>query len=362
MADQPRSNDSAQRAAAPRAAPSWLRTWSREFFELRRPTPLWQSVVFGLLSLASVYLLWSWVTYGEIGEERIITPAALPSPAETFAKFHDLWFEMALTRNLLASLQRVTFGFALAALIGVPLGILCGCFSWAGAFFAPISVFGRNIPIAALIPITFLLFGIGEGQKVMFIFIACVAFVLTDTARSITEVGQQYIDTAYTLGASRRQTILKVLVPLAMPSVFNSLRLLFGLAFGYIMLAELVTTSDRAGGLGNIIQQCQKRGLTGQIILVLMIIPVVALAIDRVIYWMQCELFPYRYGGVGMLNSAIEWGLHRWEDAKGLVFRPAELPSQPAGMTTAVSPAAPAQPVASATPSAATSAEPEKPK
>ncbi len=110
-----------------------------------------------------------------------------------------------------------------------------------------------------------------------------------------------------------------------MPSVFNSLRLLFGLAFGYIMLAELVTTSDHAGGLGHIIQQSQKRGLTGQIILVLMIIPVVALCIDRVLYWAQCELFPYRYGGVGMLNSLIEWGLHRWEDAKGLVVRPKEL-------------------------------------
>jgi len=361
MAEQATPSESAQSRAAAKPAPSKLRAWARDFFELRRPAPLWQSIFFGLLCLAFVYALWSWVTLGETSEDRIVSSASLPSPAETFAKFHDLWFEMALTRNLLASLQRVTLGFALAAAIGVPLGILCGCFSWAGAFFAPISVFGRNIPIAALIPITFLLFGIGEGQKVMFIFIACVAFVLTDTARSIMEVGQQYIDTAYTLGASRRQTILKVLVPLAMPSVFNSLRLLFGLAFGYIMLAEVITTGDHAGGIGNIIQQCQKRGLTGQIILVLMIIPVVALAIDRLIYWMQCELFPYRYGGVGVLNSAIEWGLHRWEDAKGLVIRPAALPSQPAGITTAVSPSAPAQPVVSATPSAATSAEPEKP-
>ena len=98
------------------------------------------------------------------------------------------------------------------------------------------------------------------------------------------------------------------------------------------------------------------------ILLVLMIIPVVALAIDRIIYWIQCELFPYRYGGVGVLNSAIEWGLHRWEDAKGLVFRPAESPSQPAGMTTAVSPAAPSQPAPSASSSGLSSAEQERPK
>lgn len=365
MPDQVTPHENAQAATAATQSPSRLRAWARDFFELRRPAPLWQSIVFGLLCMACVYGLWSWVTYGEGSEDRIVSAAALPSPAETFSKFHDLWFDMGLTRNLFASLQRVTLGFALAALIGVPLGIFCGCFSWAAAFFAPISVFGRNIPIAALIPITFLLFGIGEGQKVMFIFIACVAFVLTDTARSITEVGQQYIDTAYTLGASRRQTILKVLVPLAMPGVFNSLRLLFGLAFGYIMLAEVITTGDHAGGIGNIIQQCQKRGLTGQIILVLMIIPVVALVIDRLIYWVQCELFPYRYGGVGLLNSAVEWGLHRWEDAKGLVLRPAPLPnkpapSQPAGMSTAVSPAAAAQPATSASSSSVSTPEQEK--
>ena len=85
-----------------------------------------------------------------------------------------------------------------------------------------------NLPVAALIPLTILWFGIDEAQKVMFIFIACVAFVISDTTLSIRDVDQRYIDTAYTLGAGRWQVILKVLIPLAMPNVFNSLRLLFG--------------------------------------------------------------------------------------------------------------------------------------
>ena len=94
----------------------------------------------------------------------------------------------------------------------------------------------------------------------MFIFIACVAFIISDTARAIGDVGSHYVDTAYTLGASRWQVIMKVLVPLAMPSVFNSLRLLFGLAFGYIMLAESIKLGDEAGGLGDIINTSQRRG------------------------------------------------------------------------------------------------------
>src|SRR5262245_62907679 len=131
----------------------------------------------------------------------------------------------------------------------------------------------------------------------MFIFIAAVAFVMMDTAGAVADVGSRYIDTAYTLGASRWQIILRVLVPLAMPSVFNSLRLLFGLAFGYIMLAEVIKFGSEAGGLGDIINTSQRIGPREHIILVLLIIPVLALGIDRLFYSIQAELFPYRYVG-----------------------------------------------------------------
>jgi NitT/TauT family transport system permease protein len=207
-------------------------------------------------------------------------------------------------------------GFGLAALVGVPLGVLCGCFPRVQAFFLPLTLFGRNIPVAALIPLTFSLFGIGELQKVIFIFIACVAFVLWDTTRAVQEVGSQYIDTAYTLGASTWQTIGKVLLPLALPSVFNSLRLIFGLAFGYIMLAEVVKFGGEAGGLGDIINTSQRRGPREHVILVLLIIPIVALLIDRLLFTIQAELFPYRYGGTGILHRLVRAGLHAWEDMR----------------------------------------------
>ncbi len=186
----------------------------------------------------------------------------LPSPEDTFADFPSLWSDRYLTVNTVVTLQRVALGFGMAAVLGVPLGILCGCFPRLNAFFLPLTIFGRNIPIAALIPLTFALFGAGELQKVMFIFIACVAFVVSDAARSVAEVGTPYVDTAYTLGASRWQVILKVLVPLALPSIFNSLRLLFGLAFGYIMLAEVVKMGA-VGGLGDLIAMSERRGLRG---------------------------------------------------------------------------------------------------
>jgi len=331
-------------------------------FSLRRQISQWGSLVLGTLCIALVLGLWWYVTKGE-GEERIINPNTLRSPAETFApeQIDQLLrpaeaeanpssemslifrpFKSVLARNLYASLKRVVLGFALASVVGIPLGVLCGCFPWFNSFLAPVNVFGRNIPIAALIPLTFAIFGIGELQKVMFIFIAAVAFIMMDTASAIADVSSRYIDTAYTLGASRRQIIMKVLVPLAMPRVFNSLRLLFGLAFGYIMLVESVTIGDAAGGVGRMISMAQRRGHLETIYLILIIIPAVALAIDRLLYMTQKSLFPYQYASSGFLHNVCRGLAHVLEDVRQLIITPTRLdPAQQAALAAARSGAAP---------------------
>ena len=298
----------------------------REWLPLRGPISEWAAGLCGILCLLSCLAIWYGVTRGPY-EERVLGPSILPSPQETFGSFKSLWFDRALSRNTGVSLQRVATGFALAALVGVPLGVLCGCFPVINSFFSPLMIFGRNIPIAALIPLTFSFFGIGNTQKIMFIFIACVAFIVGDTARAISDVSDRYIDTAYTLGANRRQIILKVLFPLALPSIFNSLRLLFGLAFGYIMLAETIKLGNEAGGLGDIINTSQRRGMQAHILLVLMIIPIVALVIDRGLFWIQRELFPHQYGGRGTLRRLVQSILHGVESVLGLVVRPASYAS-----------------------------------
>ena len=292
---------------------------------LRAEIPGWQAFLLGVASLAVCGAIWWGLTAGETGEDRLLAPAILPSPAETFGDFKSLWVDHALTRNTGVSLRRVVLGFGLAALVGVPLGVFCGCFRRVNAFFAPLMIGGRNIPVAAVIPLTLSLFGIGEFQKIMFIFIACVAFIVMDSATAIADVSGRYIDTACTLGATRRQIIVKVLVPLAMPSIFNSLRLLFGIAFGYIMLAEVIQTAGNAGGLGSIINMRQRRSHYSYILLVLMVIPLIAMAIDRLLYWVQRQLFPYQYGGDGLLHRGLRGFLRMWEDFVAIFHKPAQV-------------------------------------
>ena len=88
------------------------------------------------------------------------------------------------------------------------------------------------------------------------------------------------------------QVISKVLLPLALPGIVNSLRLLFGLAFGYIMLAEVINAGH---GLGHLIINSQRRGFTEHIYLCLIFIALLAFAIDRTVFWLQKMWFPYKY-------------------------------------------------------------------
>src|SRR4051812_8777710 len=188
----------------------------RELLALRIPPSRLTRRLVGVLSVGVVVLLW-WISTTRLGsEDRLISPVILPSPAEVVKSFPTLLKERALLQSIAATLKRVLIGFGLAAVVGVPLGIVAGSWRVLEAAGAPLALFGRNLPVAALIPLTILWFGIDETQKLMFIFIACVPFVYSDAVAAVVNVPDRYVETAQTLGASPWQIVRKVLVPLAL--------------------------------------------------------------------------------------------------------------------------------------------------
>jgi ABC-type nitrate/sulfonate/bicarbonate transport system permease component len=262
-----------------------------DLLALRIPPSRMTRRVVGVLAMSAVLAVWWLATTGLGSEDRWISPVILPSPAEVIRSFPSLLTERALLQSIAATLKRVLIGFGLAVIVGVPLGIVAGAWRVFEAAAAPLALFGRNLPVAALIPLTILWFGIDETQKVMFIFIACVPFVYADAVAAVVGVPDRYVETAQTLGAKPLQIVTKVLVTHALPDIYNSLRHLFGLAFGYIMLAELINAEH---GLGYLLMASQRRGMSEHIILILIIIGLLAYGIDRVLFWFQRGLFPYR--------------------------------------------------------------------
>jgi NitT/TauT family transport system permease protein len=260
-------------------------------FTLRADPPPLVRRALGVTGVGVVILIWWFLTLGATPESRIISPVLVPSPMEVIQSIPTLFSERGLLESTAATLKRVLSGFGLAILIGVPLGILAGSYRLFDALTGPLSIFARNIPVAVLIPLTILWFGIDESQKTMFIFIATAPFVFFDAARAVIDVHDRYVETAQTLGASARQVVTKVLIALALPDIFSSLRNLFGLAFGYIMLAELVNAKY---GLGYLLMTSQRRGLTEHIFAILILIGLLAYGIDRMLFWFQKGLFPYR--------------------------------------------------------------------
>lgn len=267
-----------------------MTTHRASLFALRElPPPLVRRGA-GVVTVALVIGVWALLTSGATPEARAISPTVLSSPMEVVRSFPALVTQRNLIGSIAASMQRVLLGFGLAALVAVPLGILAGSYRLVDAAAQPISVFMRNVPVAALIPLTLQAFGVGELQKVMFLFLACAPFIFYETARSIVLVHDRYVDTAQTLGARPHQIMTKVLIALAAPSIYGTLRANFGLAFGYVMLAEVV---DAGAGLGFLLLQSQRRGMPEHLIGTLLVIGTLAWLIDQTFRFFERGFFPY---------------------------------------------------------------------
>jgi NitT/TauT family transport system permease protein len=268
--------------------PKWL-------FEIRGRVPRTASLLLGLIPIATLVLVWWLLTRG-IPEERVLGPTILPSPAEVGSSLNDLLTtadsdSRTLFDHIGISLRRVGLGFIVALAVVLPLGILMGAFGSARSTFDPAVTASGYIPIATLVPLTMSWFGLDEMQKVVFLAMAFGIYLLPLVISAIDAVSDVYLRTAYTLGASRWQVIRRVLVPVALPEIWHSMRLAFGIGWTYLVLAEVVV---KAGGLGDVIDTARRRAMSGRVYLVIVIITLIAWIAD--ILWVRTGaiLFPYK--------------------------------------------------------------------
>lgn len=243
------------------------------------------------LFVGVILAVWWFVTRGE-PSERIVQPLILPSPMEVLKAFKPLHLEQGLVRSIYSSWLRVTAGFALAALVAVPLGVYMASFRPIAAFFRPLSLAGSYVPIVVFIPLTMTWFGTDEIQKVAFLFIACFVVLLPLVIKDITDVPAAFLDVAVTKGASQWQLVRHVLFPVAQANIWDHLRGVYGVGWGWIIMAEVVLLPQY--GLGGLIGVSERRSHTDSIFAVIIVIVLIAVACDQLWRLGGELLFPYR--------------------------------------------------------------------
>ena len=255
--------------------------------ELADTRALGMTILFVLVVLG----VWWFITRGAIGE-RMVQPLILPSPLEVLQSFAPLHLEQGLVRSALTSWLRVSTGFLLAAIVAVPLGVYMATFPSIAAFFRPLALAGAYVPIVVFIPLSLTWFGTGETQKVGFLFIGCFVALLPLVIKDISDVPAAFLDVAVTKGASQWQLVRHVLFPVAQSSIWDHLRGVYGVGWGWIIMAEVYVRPEY--GLGALIGVSERRSHTDSIFAVIIVIVLIAIACDQLWRLGGNLLFPYR--------------------------------------------------------------------
>ena len=243
------------------------------------------------LFVGVILVVWWFLTRGQIGE-RIVQPLILPSPFEVLRSFVPLHLEQGLVRSALTSWLRVTTGFVLAAIVAVPLGVYMATFPSVAAFFRPLALTGAYVPIVVFIPLSLTWFGTGETQKIGFLFIGCFVALLPLVIKDIADVPSAFLDVAVTKGASQWQLVRHVLFPVAQANIWDHLRGVYGVGWGWIIMAEVYVRPQY--GLGALIGISERRSQTASIFAVIIVIVLIAVACDQLWRLGGELLFPYR--------------------------------------------------------------------
>lgn len=255
--------------------------------EVRRAVDHRTARVLAAAGVGTFLAVWSGLSYG-----GLIPTYILPSPTDVLRAVPVLHFEEALVRSAVASLYRVFMGFLLAAAVAIPLGILMGTFPPVKRFFAPVVDPMRFLPISALVPLFIVWFGIEDLQKIVFLFVGIVVYMLPLIVEAVEKVDEVYVQTATTLGATKWQIVGHVLVPGSLPAVGEALRVMNGIGWTYVILAEVVNAPS---GLGHLITVSQRYGHIDRMFALVIVILLIGVVTDQVISAVNRRLFRWAH-------------------------------------------------------------------
>ena len=245
------------------------------------------------VSLATVLvLLVLWLVVTMTG---LVKPLFLPGPAALAIAFSQVWtgeFDgNTLVTQTVASLSRVVGAFALASLVGIPAGLAMGVSRGARAILDPIIEFYRPLPPLAYLPLMVIWFGIGETAKVLLIFLACFAPVALAARAGVLSASPDQVNAARSMGASKLQVLLHVVLPAATPDILVGLRIGMGVGWTTLVAAEMVAAN---AGLGQMVLNASNFLRTDVVVVGILVIGGFAILFEFGMRWLENVLVPWK--------------------------------------------------------------------
>ena len=238
--------------------------------------------------VAAVLLWWllAWL--------EVVPAMFLPSPLAVVSKFFSVWTEgfqdATLPQHFIASVGRVSAALAAAIVLGVILGFAMHLSETGRGVIEPLLEFYRPIPPLAYLPLVIIWFGIGEFAKILVIFLGILPSIIIATSDGLKAVPRDMVNAARSLGATRRQVILLVLLPHAFPSILTGTRIGLGTGWATLVAAELVAATR---GLGFMIKGAADFLVTDVVILGIFVIAAAAIAMEIALRLLQRTFAPW---------------------------------------------------------------------
>jgi NitT/TauT family transport system permease protein len=218
--------------------------------------------------------------------EMVATSKRLAAEPDRRSGEYVLWVDTA------ASLRRLVLGLGISAAVGLALGLTIGLLPVAGAGFGTLVAVLSMIPPMAVLPILFIVFGLGELSKVMLIIIGVTPTLVRDLSLEVAAMPREQLIKAQTLGASTWQVAIRVVLPQIMPRLIKCVRLMIGPAFLFLISAEAIASDV---GLGYRIFLV-RRYLSMDVILPYVIwITLLAFLFDLALVWIGRRAFPWAF-------------------------------------------------------------------
>ncbi|MCR9185733.1 MAG: ABC transporter permease subunit [Halieaceae bacterium] len=262
------------------------------------PAPMLR-VLLGLLPFVLLVLLYMFASEARLTENP--SDKLLPSFTQIGDAIERMAFEPSkrsgdylFWEDTLSSLTRLGMGVLIASAIGLALGLFTGALPLVSASASPLLTVVSLIPPLAILPVLFIVFGLGELSKVALIAIGITPFIARDIQRRTQEIPSEQLVKAQTLGANTSQIICRVLLPQLMPRLVDAVRLSLGAGWLFLIAAEAIAATE---GLGYRIFLVRRYMAMDVILPYVAWITLLAFVIDALLATLSRRLFPWHHHG-----------------------------------------------------------------